>query len=265
MHRHPVALGVAVADACGSRARRTRLQHDLLDQHVRDDGEVLSRQRGLEEGVVGRGPHAAPRRGLEQRGAAGRAAAVSAVVVAHGDARRFGGRDELLGGGRARRAHRHPQRTTHAVRLVVDHDTLWRLGGREVLALEEERQHVVVGPALAALSGPAVEVTGVTTHVRHVVEPGRAAQHLATRHHHAAVRQALAGPARIAGVHPVDLGVELQGGDGGRHQLTRRRGATGLDEGDAHRRVLAEAGGDDRARRATSDDDDVEAAVGSRR
>ena len=48
-------------------------------------------------------------------------------------------------------------------------------------------------------------------------------------HHHPAVAQPEAGLAGVGGVHPVGLGVELQGRAGGRHRLRRRRRTARLD------------------------------------
>ncbi len=214
-------LGVAVADAGGAQASAVGLEQDLLDQGVGDDRQVGPVERRLQERVVRRGALALARRGLEERRQAGGAAAVATVVVTRRDAGGRGGLDELLRRDRARRAHRDAQRTAGAVGLLVDDHALRRVGRREVLALGEVGQHVVVGPALAAGLGPGVEVAGVPAHVGHVVEAGRAAEHLAARHHHPAVDDPLAGAAGVAGVHPVDVGVVLERGDRRRHQRVR--------------------------------------------
>ena len=256
--RGPGPVGVAAADARGPQPAPVGLEQHLLDQAVGDHGQVGPLQRGLEERVVRRGPLAVARGGLEQRRDAHRTTAVASVVVTARDAGRLGGLHELLGGDGARRPHGHPERSTRAVRVLVDHHVVGRLGRHEVLALGEVGQHVVVGPALAAVGGPAVEVPGVAAHVGHVVEARRAAQHLAARHHHPAVGEPLAGAAGVAGVHPVDVGIELQRRDRGRHRLVRRRRAAGLDQRHPQRGVLAQPGRDHRTRRATPDHDDVE-------
>jgi hypothetical protein len=81
--------------------------------------------------------------------------------------------------------------------------------GREALALAEIGQHLGVGPPGGAAFGPGVEVARMTAHIDHIVDPGRAAEHLSAQHWDASAVEAEPGLTGIGGVHPVGGGVQL--------------------------------------------------------
>src|SRR5689334_1656516 len=104
-------------------------------------------------------------------------------------------------------------------------------GRCDSLAFAKIRQHLGIAPAGGAAFGPLVEVAGMAAHVHHVVDAGGASEHFAARHRDAASIEAQSGLfARVGGVHPVDGGVELQGGTGDRDRGELRRAITGFDE-----------------------------------
>jgi hypothetical protein len=109
-------------------------------------------------------------------------------------------------------------------------------------------------------SSTTMSVTRVAPHIRHVVDPGGAPQHLAARHHHPAIPQPEPGFAWIGGVHPVGCGVQLQHSARSRNTLLRGRLAARLDQDDATGWILREPGGDYSARRAATHNDEIDSA-----
>ena len=180
---------------------------------------------------------AVARRGLQERHDAGVADAVASVVVTDRDAGRVRGLDELLRAAQDRTAYRHTEWTRCVVRVGVDHDVAAR---REPLALLEVRQHRVVAPTRRAIGFPCIEVAGMPTDVRHVVDPGATAEHLPARHHHPAVAQAPARAARVGCVHPIRLRIELQWRTRDRHRRRGRWWPTRFDERNRAIRILGE-------------------------
>ena len=187
------------------------------------------------------------------------APSVADVQLAEGDALELGAvrvvveRDAgLLGRLHRRRGHRvrlvardHRQRPAGAVVLVRP--------AVEVLGALEERQDVVVPPAVVPARRPAVVVAAVAAHVDHPVERARPAEHPPARPVQLAPR---ARDLRNRPVAPVLLRVpELEQPRGivDRGVVVRQ---AGLEEQHARPRV-DEPPGHDRARRARADDHDV--------
>src|SRR6516162_6034814 len=81
--------------------------------------------------------------------------------------------------------------------------------GREALALAEIGQHLGVAPPGGTAFGPGVEVARMAPHIDHVVDAGRAAEHLSARHRDASPVEPEPGLAGIGGIHPVGGGVQL--------------------------------------------------------
>ncbi len=215
-----------------------------VDVGVGDDRQVGALfDLALEEGVIGAGALAVADRGLQQRDQSGRAAAVAAVVVAQRDAGRDGGVDEGLRAGHHGGPDGDAERPVGAVRVRVDRDVV---AGDQAFALAEVGQDLVVAPAGRAVLRPRVEVAGVAAHVGQVVHARRPAEHLAARHHHAAVVQAASRATGVRGEHPVGFLVELQHRAGHWHEFGGRGMPTGLEQDDARVRILGEPRGDDR-------------------
>ena len=223
---------------------------------VGDDLEVGSLlDLSLEERPVRARALPVPGRGLQERHHAVGILSAATVVVTDRDpgcGRRF---HELLRGAQHRRTHRDAERAFRVVRVGIDGDVAAR---RQAFTLLEVGQHLVVAPAGRAIRRPRVEISGMTTDVRHVVDAGRAAEHLPARDHHAALGETEPRVARIRGVHPVGVGVPLQRRACRRHQLLDRRCTTGFDQRHPARRILGEPRGDDRARGPAAHDDDIE-------
>ena len=111
----------------------------------------------------------------------------------------------------------------------------WKLIGAAlvVLGLLEERQHVLVAPALVAELAPVVVVPGVAAHVEHGVDRRRAAQRLAARPVHAAV---VAMDLRHRLVAPVVGRLLAEAGEARRHlEQEGPSGRPGLEDQDAQR------------------------------
>ena len=124
--------------------------------------------------------------------------------------------------------------------------------------LAEVGQHVVVAPVgQAVLLRPVVEVQGVATDVAHAVDQRRAAQALAPATVHAAVVHMGLGIGLVA---PVVGGALQRHGQCGRHlgpEVQAVVGQARFQQQDADIRILGQAGRQDVAGRAGTDDDVV--------
>jgi len=124
-----------------------------------------------------------------------------------------------------------------------------------VLRLLEERQHVVVAPALVAELAPMIVVPGVAADIEHGVDRGGAAQRLAARPVHAPV---VAMFLRHRLVAPVVRRLVAEAGEARRHlEHEGVVGRPGLEDQDVEHKILGEAVGDGAAGRAGTDDDVV--------
>ena len=188
--------------------------HDLGDDRV---GEDLQRQPARAGGLVtevalGAGVATAPGRALLE----GRDALLALPVVV------LDLRDPEPGGGGVHEG----DGCRGQVVLAGDLD---RTAGAAEVALAvlpvleplEGRQHVVVGPALAALVGPVVEVLPVAPHEEHAVDRAGAAQHLAAGLGDGAVPGVLLRGGLVA---PVEQLLQL------RRRVHHRDGARDLEE-----------------------------------
>ena len=140
------------------------------------------------------------------------------------------------------------------MRLGIDDDVPTR---DQTLALLEVRQHVGVAPTRGATRSPGIEVPGMAAHIGHVVDPGRAPEHLPARHHHPTVGEAEPGVAGIGGIHPVRLRVQLQRRTSRRHQLRRGRRTPRFHQSHPASGILGEPGRYDRTGRPTTHDDKI--------
>src|SRR5271165_7692843 len=103
-------------------------------------------------------------------------------------------------------AHGNPEWAGRIVCWRVDDDLA---AGREALALAEVGQYLGVAPAGGAACRPGIKVAGVAAHVHHVIDAGRAAEHLAARHRDASPVEPEPGLAGIGRIHPVGGGGQL--------------------------------------------------------
>ena len=97
----------------------------------------------------------------------------------------------------------------------------------------------------------------MAAHVGHIVDPGRASEHLPARHHHPAVGEAEPGVAGVGGIHPVRLRVQLQRRTGRRHQLRGGRRAPRFHQSHPTSGILGEPSRDDRTGRPGTHDDKI--------
>ncbi len=250
-----LAVGGPVLDPGCPQLTGITVQDDSGHVRPADHLEVRSLlDIALEERVIRTGPLPGASGRLQERNDPVRTAAVTAVVVATrnpcGDRRV----DEVLCADEHRCPHRHAEGTLGVVGISVDDDVAAR---RQPLALLEVGQHVVVAPPGGTVRGPGVEVARMASDVRHVVDAGRTAEHLAARHHHSTVGETETAAAGVGRVHPVGVGVHLQHRAGGGHQRLGWRRATGLQKRDSARRILREPGRDDGAGRPTPHHDEV--------
>ena len=118
----------------------------------------------------------------------------------------------------------------------------------------EERQHVLVAPALVAHLRPAVEVLCLAAHEGHAVDRARAAQQAAARHRDAPPLGVGLG---LGAVEPVGGGVGDQPCRADRNERPGMAGRTCLQEQHLVARVGRQTVGDDGARRSGADDDEV--------
>jgi hypothetical protein len=163
--------------------------------------------------------------------------------------------DELPGGRQYRVAHRDAERAGGIVRGGVDDDVLAR---RQALALAEIRQYLGVAPAGGAAFGPGVEVARMAAHIHHVVDAGRAAEHLAARHRDASLVEAQPGLAGIGGEHPVGRRVKLHRRRRYRQRRDLGRPLARLDQRHSARGIFGEPRGDHCPGRAATNDDKIE-------
>ena len=97
----------------------------------------------------------------------------------------------------------------------------------------------------------------MAAHVGHIVDPGRASEHLPARHHHPTVGEAEPGVAGVGGIHPVRLRVQLQRRTGRRHQLRGGRRAPRFHQSHPASGILGEPSRDDRTGRPGTHDDKI--------
>jgi hypothetical protein len=193
---------------------------------------------------VGRGPAPpAPDRRLHRAEAL---LFLAVVILGRLETRLPAGLDEGVVERVGARAARHVQRAVGAAPRA--------LAAVPAFHALEVGQDVGIGPAGRAHLGPGVEIAGMAAHVDHAVDRGRAAEHLAARHHEAPVAEMRLGLGEVA---PVVAGHV--------HRKAERRWH--LDEGarvraaefEHQNRVagLAEPVGKRRTGRACADDDEI--------
>src|SRR5215472_17009445 len=251
-----VSVGRPVLDAGRDLLPCRTFQDHARCLRVGDDREVRSSFGfALEKRMVGTRPLALAGRGLEQGHDAACTTAGSSVVIAAGNPARHGGVHELPRPRKDWRAHGDAERTVCVMRVTIDRDVVAR---REPLALLEVRQHLAVAPSDGAAFGPAVEIAGMTAYVCHVVDPGRSAEHLASRHHHAPFLQSQPALACIGRVHPVCRRVLLQQRTGSRNRFLRGWASTRFEQRDATGRIFRETSRNDRSGGSGPDHDEIE-------
>ncbi|MNQ79304.1 hypothetical protein D3C85_942460 [compost metagenome] len=124
------------------------------------------------------------------------------------------------------------------------------------LALAKIRQHLVERPAIVAQSRPVVVVAAMTADIDHAVDRTAAAKHLAARLITATPAQACL---RLGGESPVDVAGRQDRGDAGRHMdQWRAVFRPGFEQTHGHRRIGAQAVGQQATGRASTDDDVIE-------
>ena len=125
-----------------------------------------------------------------------------------------------------------------------------------VLGFLEIGQHIAERPAAISRRCPVVIVEPVPAHVDHAVDRARSAQHLAARNIDRALRSLFLFGGPVA---PIELTVVHQKADGERNvdqgvAVTPAR----FDQANAHAGILAQAVGQNTARRAGANDDVIE-------
>jgi hypothetical protein len=125
---------------------------------------------------------------------------IASIVITARDARRDCRLDEFACGLERWRARGDPKRAGRIVRRHIDRDVA---AGRQSLAFAEIGQHLGIAPPGGAACGPRVKVARMAAHIHHVVEAGRAAEHLAARHRDAPPIEPETGFPGVGGVHPV--------------------------------------------------------------
>ena len=256
VNRPGLAGGVLVFDTGGDGAPTFAFEQHPGRPRAGDDRQIgtLLRLAG-EEGLIGARSAPVPRRELCQGCDTARRIAVAAVVVAPRDAGGDRRLDELPRRRQDRVAHRHAERPLCIVCGLVNDD----LGARrQPLAFLEIGEHLRIAPAGGTALGPGIEVAGITTHVHHVIDAGRAAEHLATRHRHTPTIEPEPGLARIGRVHPIRRRIERHRRRRDRQRGDLRRPLARLDQCHPARWILGETRRDDRARGAAAHDDEVE-------
>ena len=233
-----VSSAAAARDLDADRARA--VEQDPVDAGVREHLDVAARDGGTEVGDRRRAAAAVALGDLEAPGAL--LGGAVEVVVAR-DADLLAGVDERLDDRVHRPALAHAQRPADAV--VAVRAALVVLGAPEV------RQDVLVGPAVVAQRRPLVVVGRVAADVDHRVERARAAEDAAARQVVAAEVEPRLG---LGEQRPVEVARQVQP-EAERHVDVRVVvGRPGLDHGDAHVRVLAQAVGHDAAGRSCAHD-----------
>ena len=239
-----LALGSDLLDVVAARDldtdRPLALEQDPERHRVGDHVEVLPVIGGVQERAGGAAPQPITLGQLEAPDTLLARAVEVGIVLVSGLARRFEHRlDERV----HRAAVGHPQRAADAVVPV--------LAALVVLGAPEVRQDFVIAPALAARRGPAVVVGPVAADVDHRVDRAATPEHAAAREVQAPVAEARFGLAQEI---PVEARLE-QRRERDRHvDLRLAVRPSGLEQGDPHVGVLAQAGGQDTAGRPGADD-----------
>src|ERR1700685_2932139 len=113
---------------------------------------------------------------MHERDDACRTAPVAAVVVAARDPSGFSGLNKFPGADQDWRTDGNPEGTAGIVRFGIDHDLLTQC---EPFTLAEVGEYVRIAPTGGAALSPRVGVSWMASDPRHVIEPGRASEHLA--------------------------------------------------------------------------------------
>ena len=232
----PVACDL---DADGAVA----FERDPQRHRAGDDVEVRPARGGVQERVCRAAAQPAPLGELEAADTLlARAVEVRVALVAG----RLRGLEHRVHERVHRPALGHAERAAGRVERV--------LAALVVLRALEVRQHIVVAPAVGAAGRPLVEVDAVAADVDHRVDRAAAADHAAARQVEAPVVEPRL---LLAEQVPVQAGLERRRERGRDVELVGRVGPSGLEHGDAHVRVLAQACREHAAGRPGADDDVV--------